>query len=101
MRVPPPPTTTTAPTALEQVWDSIVTPGAGPGLLWTINIAGVSLILFALYCCSTYVYTIHLPVLAALCLCLLAGVNWLAALGGSDASTTAVEDGKKKEAKDE
>ena len=96
MRVPPPLTTTTTPTALEHVWDSIVTPGAGPGLLWTINVAGVSLILFALYCCSTYVYTIHLPILAALCLCLLAGVNWLAAVGGSDATGAKVEEGSRK-----
>jgi len=78
---------TPAPTTLDLIWESIITPGSTPGLLRTINITLVTLILCLLYFCTTYVYTVHLLIMASLSAFLLVGINLFA-----DAVSTASRD---------
>ena len=70
-----PTATRPAPTLLDAVWESITTPGAGPGLVATLNAS-----LFALLLCLAYFWwrglgDVHMAVLAALCLGLLVTFN--------------------------
>ena len=68
--------TAPAPTVLDMVWDSIVTPGAGPGLIAVTNAAILALILFIGIFSLLGYYSIHLLVLFLMSLGLLLSFNW-------------------------
>jgi hypothetical protein len=63
-------------TLLDTVWESIITPGAGPGLIATINGSLIALILITMIMMLLGLADIHLFVLLFLSLGLLASVNW-------------------------
>lgn len=64
------------PTFLDAVWDSIITPGASPGLVATINGALLVLLVVCFYFGASGVVPTHLAVLAALAAGLLVSFNW-------------------------
>ena len=69
------------PTFLDAVWDSIITPGASPGLVATINGALLVLLVVCFYFGASGVVPTHLAVLAALAAGLLVSFNWCVQLG--------------------
>ena len=68
-----------APTLLDAVWESIVTPGAGPGLVAAVNISLATLLAALAYLWLGGLGSGHLAVLAALALGLAASFNWFIA----------------------
>jgi hypothetical protein len=78
-----PPRAAPAPTLLDSVWLSIVTPGAGSGLILAVN-ASLALLLAVLgYFVFAGLADAHIFTLAALALGLLGAFNWfIAALDG-------------------
>ena len=79
MPVPPPPS---GATLMDSIWESIITPGASPTLIATIN-GTLALLLCALaYFCTTYVYSPHLVVMGALALALLVAFNLFVSFSG-------------------
>jgi hypothetical protein len=65
-----------APTLLEAIWQSIVTPGVGKGLAASINASLLTLIATLLGLLATSGYSIHYVVLLVLSTGLLLSVNW-------------------------
>ena len=79
MHVPSPPS---GATLLDSVWESIITPGASPTLISTINVVLGALLLSLAYFCTTYVYSPHLLVMIGLALLLLISFNLFVAFSG-------------------
>lgn len=69
---------TPAPSLLESIWHSIITPGVGPGLLASINAALLTLVA-TLAVAMLADFSIHYVVLLVLGLGLLGSVNWCVA----------------------
>ena len=67
--------TAPAPTLLDSIWDSIATPGVGPGLAATLNGSLCALLLCLAYFSWNGMFDAHIAVLAALCVCLLVTFN--------------------------
>jgi hypothetical protein len=64
-----------APTYLDAVWESISTPGAGPGLVLALNGSLAALLLCLAYFWWRGLGSVHVAVLAALCVGLLVTFN--------------------------
>jgi hypothetical protein len=64
------------PTLLDSIWQSIITPGAGPGLVATINGSLLLLILIVLVLSVLGWFDMHLMVLMFLSIGLLLSLNW-------------------------
>jgi hypothetical protein len=69
-----------APTLIDSIWLSIVTPGAGPGLVLAVNAALGALLLALAYFAATGLGDAHVAALAALAVGLLASFNWFVAV---------------------
>ena len=80
MQVPPAPQR--EPTLLDSVWESIVTPGASPMLIMTINVTLLALVACLGYFCTTYVYSPHLLALIALTVVMMVSFNIFVAYSG-------------------
>jgi hypothetical protein len=63
-------------TVLDDVWDSIATPGAGPGLIASINAALFALVVVAVGHWLWAGFNVHIAVLATLAVCLGGALNW-------------------------
>ena len=79
MRVPPPPS---GATLMDSIWESIITPGASPTLIATINGVLALLLCSLAYFCTTYVYSPHLVVMGVLALLLLVAFNLFVSFSG-------------------
>lgn len=64
------------PTLVDQIWDSIVTPGVGPGIIAFVNASLLVLIAVVLYCAYNGYETEHMMVLLVLSVVMLAVFNW-------------------------
>ena len=64
-----------APTFFDTIWESIATPGAGPGLTYTLNASLCLLLLCLAYFSWRGLGDVHMAVLAALCVGLLVSFN--------------------------
>lgn len=90
MSLPSAPAASPSPTLLDAIWESIVTPGAGPGLIATINGALLVLLAVCAYFAASGVVPTHLAVLAALAVGLLVSFNWfLSLVAANDARNAA------------
>jgi len=63
-------------TLLDDVWDSIATPGAGPGLIASINASLFAVVALAVAHWLWAGFNIHICVLAAIAVCLGGALNW-------------------------
>ena len=72
-----------APTLIDSIWLSVVTPGAGPGLVLAVNGALCALLLALLYFAAAGLGDAHVAALAAVALGLLASFNWFVAVAAA------------------
>lgn len=78
--VRPPP----APTMLDSILESIITPGAGSGLVLSVNVSLVVLLAVLLYFALSGLADAHIMTLAVLAVGLLGAFNWfIIALGAA------------------
>jgi hypothetical protein len=80
MHVPPP--DGGGATLMDSIWQSIITPGASPTLIATINGVLLALLASLAYFCTTFVYSPHLVVMGALALLLLVAFNLFVSFSG-------------------
>lgn len=78
------------PTLLDSVLSSVLTPGAGPGLVTSINAALLALVATLAGLVYTGDADVHTAVLAGLALCLMASVNVFVAMVGAAEEAGAV-----------
>lgn len=70
--LPPP----AAPTFLDSILESIITPGAGSGLVLSVNISLITLLAVLLYFAVSGLADAHIATLAVLAVGLLCAFNW-------------------------
>lgn len=73
-----------SPTLLDLIWESIITPGAGPGLIASTNASLLILFCTLIYLTVSGLYSIHLLILMVLCIGLLLSFNWFISMTNSN-----------------